>query len=350
MEWRNVLVKLKEERRDLFQIYVAQEEYCWSFRDKHGRFLARHSKRRVYECEVSEWLFDEGLLDIEWPRGARFAVVLTHDIDRSRMEKSYALRSVMKALRLGRFSDACRRLAGMLIKSYDPFMNFKQIIDIEAQFNAKSTFFFLVNRKDFDGGNYLDELIDKMKFIADKGWEIGLHTGYFSYDNPLKISSEKKVLENALGFRIKGVRNHFLRFSVPRTWEVLSPIFKYDSTYGYADHVGFRNGMCHPFKPCTLNGRIIDIWEIPLTIMDTAFFKYMDADAQEAFEWIKLLVKKVEKVRGVITLLWHNSTFDELAHGDYAKLYKALLRYFKEQEAWLTNCEELYEYWIETFK
>jgi peptidoglycan/xylan/chitin deacetylase (PgdA/CDA1 family) len=350
MTWKDILVKLKEERPDLFQIYVAQEEYCWSFRDRHGRFLARHSKRRVYECEVSEWLFNRGLLDIEWPRGACFAVALTHDIDCSRMEKSYALRSVMKALRLGRFSDANRRFAGIFIKSFDPFINFKRIMDIEAQFGAKSTFFFLINKKDLAGGNDLDELIDEMNFIVDNGWEIGLHTGYFSYDNPFKISNEKKILENALGFSIKGVRNHFLRFSVPRTWEVLSQFFKYDSTYGYADHVGFRNGMCHPFKPCTLDGKVINIWEIPLTIMDTTLLKYMDADAREALEWIKLLIKKVKRVRGIITLLWHNITLDELIYGNYAKLYKALLRYFETQGAWLTSCGELYNYWVETFK
>lgn len=84
--------------------------------------------------------------------------------------------------------------------------------------------------------------------------------------------------------------------------------------------------------------------------MDTTFFKYMDADTREAFEWIKLLVKEVEKVRGVIALLWHNTTFDEIMYNDYARLYRALLRYFKEQGAWLTNCGELYDYWTEIFK
>jgi len=342
--WKDILIKLKEERPDLFRIYAAQEEYCWPFRDKHGRFLARHSKRRIYECEVSKWLFDKGLLGIEWPRRARFVVVLTHDIDHLRMEKSYALVSAAKSIMRGRFFNACRRLAGMFIKNYDPLLNLKQIIDIEAQFNAKSTFFYLVNSKNFG------ELIDEANFIIDKGWEIGLHTGYFSYNDPLNISNEKKLLENALGFRIRGVRNHFLRFSVPSSWEVLSQFFEYDSTYGYADHVGFRNGMCHPFKPCTLDGKIINIWEIPLTVMDTTFFKYMDADTREAFEWIKLLVKEVEKVRGVITLLWHNTTFDEIMYNDYARLYRVLLRYFKEQGAWLTNCGELYDYWTEIFK
>jgi peptidoglycan/xylan/chitin deacetylase (PgdA/CDA1 family) len=350
MKWENILVMLKRERVELFPIYVGQEEYSWHFRDKADRFLARYSKRRVYECEISEWLFERGLLNIEWPRKARFAVTLTHDVDYSRMELSYALRSVRKALYQGRFSLASKRLAGIFTKKFDPFTNFKQIIDIEAHYDAKSTFFFLVNRKDFAGGNDLEELTDEINFIVDKGWEIGLHTGYFSYDDPRKIVSEKKMLEKITGSKVRGVRNHFLRFSVPRTWEILSEFFDYDSTFGYADHVGFRNGMCHPFKPCTPDGKIIDIWEIPLTVMDTTFIKYMDADAREAFEWVKLLTRKVEKVKGVITLLWHNTTFDELVYGEYARMYRGLLRYFKARGAWLTNCGELYDYWVEMFE
>ena len=111
------MVMLKRERVELFPICVGREEYSWHFRDKHDRFLARYSKRRVYECEISEWLFERGLLNIEWPRRAHFAVTLTHDVDYSRMESSYALRSVRKALYQGRFSLASKRLAGIFTKN-----------------------------------------------------------------------------------------------------------------------------------------------------------------------------------------------------------------------------------------
>jgi len=42
--------------------------------------------------------------------------------------------------------------------------------------------------------------------------------------------------------------------------------------------------------------------------------------------------------------------FDEFMFSDYAKLYRALLRHFKEQGAWITNCGDLYDYWVEKFK
>jgi len=349
MIWEDILVKLKSERPDLFNTYVALEEYHWPFRDKHGRFLARYSKRITYKCEVSEWLFERGFLDIEWPNKASFAVVLTHDVDFLHAAKFSAFKATVKALRQRFFTEAGRRIAAMFIKKLDPLKNIKSIISTEAQFNVKSTFFFLVNKRDFGGGNDPEELADEIGFIIDKGWEIGLHTGYFSYNDPLKISSEKKILEKISGIRVRGVRNHYLRFSTPRTWEVLSQFFDYDSTYGYDDHVGFRNGMCHPFKPSTLDGKIIDILEIPLTVMDATFYN-RDGDAYEAFKWIEILVKEVKKVKGVITVLWHNLAFDEFMFSDYAKLYRALLRHFKEQGAWITNCGDLYDYWVERFK
>jgi peptidoglycan/xylan/chitin deacetylase (PgdA/CDA1 family) len=345
-----IINRLREEKPELYAVFTAQEECNWPFRDKYGRFLARYTRRIPYECEVSDFLFDKGLLNIEWPKGTRFAVVLTHDVDFSRMGKIYAMSSLIKAARQSDLKDASKRFAGIFSKKYDPLMNFRRIMMIEAENNTKSTFFFLVNKKDFGGGNNLEELVDEINFIVDKGWEIGLHLGYFSYDDPNKIASEKRLLENVAGCKVRGVRNHLLRFSVPRTWEILSEFFDYDSTFGYADHVGFRNGMCHPFKPCTPDGKIINIWEIPLTVTDTTFIKYMNADAREAFEWIKLLTRKVEKVKGVITLLWHNTTFDELVYGEYARMYRGLLRYFKARGAWLTNCGELYDYWVEMFE
>ena len=342
MKWEDIVARLREVEPELFRVYVAWEEHYWPFRDRHGRFLARYSRRVVYECEVSESLISRGLLNIEWPERAPFAVVLTHDIDFPRMGKTYALATALKALHYGKFSESIKRVVGVFSKSLDPFVNYRMIMDIESRFNAKSTFFFLVDDK-------LNEMADEIGSIVDRGWEVGLHTGYFSYDDPLKISNEKSTLEKISGIRVKGVRNHFLRFSTPRTWEILSQFFEYDSTYGYADHVGFRNGMCHPFKPSTLDGKTISIWEIPLTVMDTTFYKYMDADVREAFEWVKLLAEKVRKVNGVITILWHNTTFDELMYGEYAKLYRTLLRFFREQKAWLTSCGELYDYWVKHY-
>ena len=99
---------------------------------------------------------------------------------------------------------------------------------------------------------------------------------------------------------------------MPTTWELLRTAgFKYDTTFGYADCVGFRNGMCHPFQPFNLNtDQYIDIWEIPLTIMDKTLLSYMELDMATSWEITKRLIDTTEELGGVITVLWHNTSMN----------------------------------------
>ena len=134
-----------------------------------------------------------------------------------------------------------------------------------------------------------------------------------------------------------------MKFKVPDTWELLSEAgFKYDTTFGYADCVGFRNGMCHPFKPFNLNtNKEIDILEISLTIMDCTLFDYMKQDMKGAWEVTKLLIDIVERYNGVITILWHNTYMI----GENLKIYEKILEYCYEKGAWMTSGEEIEKWW-----
>ena len=112
------------------------------------------------------------------------------------------------------------------------------------KYNAKSSFYFLAAERDVKRFRYnLESLGDAIGLIADRGWEVGLHGSYYAYDDLQEIKSEKDKLERLLGKKVTGCRNHYLRFKVPDTWELLAKAgFKYDTTFGYDDMVGFRNG------------------------------------------------------------------------------------------------------------
>ena len=170
-----------------------------------------------------------------------------------------------------------------------------------------------------------------------------LHGGHTAYNTLDEIKEKKKRLENVLGKTVIGYRNHFLKFKVPDTWELLSKAgFKYDTTFGYADCVGFRNGMCHPFKPFNLNtGKEIDILEIPLTVMDCTLFDYMRLDFDKAWDVTKMLIDRVEKHKGIITILWHNTYMVN----DKLKFYEKILNYCYEKKAWMTSGEEIEKWW-----
>jgi hypothetical protein len=175
--------------------------------------------------------------------------------------------------------------------------------------------------------------------IAAAGGEAGLRGGHRAYCDPPALGAEERRLEGVTGRPVVGYRNDFLRFRVPETWEHLSHAgFRYDTTFGYADCVGFRNGMCHPFKPYDLRtGREIDILEIPLTIMDGTLDQYMRLDAGKAWEVTRRLIDATERCHGVITILWHNTYME----GEWLKLYENIIRYCREKGAWMTSGENI---------
>lgn len=157
--------------------------------------------------------------------------------------------------------------------------NFKDIIALEEKYGAKSSFYFLsLEEKDLDFNYKIKDLEYELGNIVDKGWEVGLHVGLEAFDDLGKIREEKERIEKTVGMKVIGCRNHCLQFKVPNTWEVIRNAgFKYDSTFCYMDMIGFRNGMCHPFRPFDLiMNREIDVLEIPLTIQDGILDTHMD--------------------------------------------------------------------------
>ncbi|MEZ0249287.1 MAG: polysaccharide deacetylase family protein, partial [Thermoproteus sp.] len=347
MLWNDIVSTLRENSPELFRVFVASEEYE-SIRDQHGRFLAKYTQRDPSACEVSMWLLKRGLLHVDWPDGAEFAVALTHDIDYVVPKWSHIWRALHISIRSGDLREATKRLFSRWIKRFNPIVNIRHITKVEEEFNAKSTFFVLVNRQDYMAGVKLELIAEDIAEAEDKGWEVGLHAGYFSYNDPRKIQTEKQKLERYVK-HVVGIRNHFLRFDVPHSWLLLSRFFIYDSTYGYADAAGFRNGVCHPFKPATREGTIIDIWELPLSVMDTTLQTYMKLDINSAFFLVKRLTRQIKQVGGVLVLLWHNNRFDPLLSHDWHKLYISLLKYFRDEKAYLASAFEIIKLWEKQF-
>jgi peptidoglycan/xylan/chitin deacetylase (PgdA/CDA1 family) len=234
-------------------------------------------------------------------------------------------------------------------KENSPYWNFKEIMQLEEKYGAKSSFYFLAIDRDIRRFRYnIEDLENELGFIVDKGWEVGLHGGYYAYNSLEEMEKEKRRLEKVLGKDVIGYRNHYLRFKVPDTWELLAKAgFKYDTTFGYEDIVGFRNGMCHPFEPFNLNSnKEINILEIPLIIMDGALFGSAKS-FEEAWETTRRLIDTVEKYKGVITLLWHSNNFNCAFRDKFIKLYEKILKYCYDKNAWMTSGNAIWRWWDE---
>jgi peptidoglycan/xylan/chitin deacetylase (PgdA/CDA1 family) len=325
---------------ELWGLFTRREEYDPPGLDGHGRFshgLSRY--REVTDPRVSGFLLDHGL-EVDYGDGKKFAVCLTHDIDSIYPTSREMLNGSIGSLVKGGFRGGFTIPFARWNKKWNPLWNFRETMAVEEKYGARSTFFFMATRRDPHNKVYcIDDLEGEMGNILDKGWEIGLHGGYYSYDSLDSVLDEKRSLERALGKKVTGYRNHFLRFKVPDTWRLLEKAgFEYDSTLGYADHVGFRNGMCHPFRPYDLQkNRWLGIAEIPLVVMADTLFNYMKMDHGRSWDTIKALVDTVEKRRGVMTILWHNYQMG----GECLKLYEKILKYCREKGALLTGAENI---------
>ncbi|MEO8066908.1 MAG: polysaccharide deacetylase family protein [Flavobacteriales bacterium] len=328
------------DRQALWDLFTLREEHAPWITDKYGRVpswaTARHD---LFQPVVSEHLVQRGFKPT-YPEGREFAVCLSHDIDllftpfRSRLAKAAPLGA--RAL-LG-------VLGGVMQRGIDPRYDLDNVLRAERKHNATSSFYFLSLPKGEDGYNYDPGSIgEQLSAVKQAGCEIGLHGGHSAWHDGTHLQEEKQRLERAADATVTGYRNHFLRFALPDTWKLLAQHgFTHDSTLAYSDRAGFRNGMCHPFRPYDhTSGGYLDIMELPLAIMDAGLFVNMKLDRTTAMDLCKRMIARVKQCNGVLTLLWHNNYFQ----GDMGRFYDELLGHLKNEGAWLTSSASLLEHW-----
>jgi hypothetical protein len=339
-----MLDKLKDIQvhQNLWNLYTMQEEYNPPFKDVHNRCARVFSNNHdVFVPHVSKFLTENGFSPF-YPEGRKFAICLTHDIDNLFIKKRGLLNRAIKALFAGNITALKNNLETLFDKKNNLYYKLEDILFVENKYNAKSSFFFLSLSKEERDFNYsLEEIKGLIHAVLNAGCEVGLHSGHMGFMDIKKMNLEKAHLESCLQHPIAGNRNHFLNFEMPRSFELLLKSgFKYDTTVGYHDSVGFRNGMCHPYKPYNLNsGSFMDIMEIPLTIMDCTLSQYMLLNKITAYELCTKLVDTTEKYNGVLTFLWHNNYSLGL------DFYEKFLQYCESKGAWITSGTEIYKWW-----
>lgn len=333
-----ILNRLKS-RQDLWELFTREEEYESSARDSYGRFPYSAARERdIMVPKVSEFLFENGFQPV-YPGERKFALCLTHDVDTLDPISHLAMSFASERL------PGATRTVSVFAKAFKPFWNFDRIVKLEQEYSARSTFFFMsLDHADPDFSYQAGLLKTSLCFLADNGYEVGLHGSLHIGASLEHLLKQKRSLEGVLEKRIGGYRSHFLRFKVPDTWDTLEKAgFSYDATLGYPDAPGFRNGMCYPFRPYDLvNGRVVNLCEIPLNLMDTSLYMHMGLEIGQMWVLVKSLIDQVRRCNGVLNVLFHNNY---LWRKDFWKLYKKTLSYVVSNRGWLSSCGELHEWW-----
>ena len=179
--------------------------------------------------------------------------------------------------------------------------------------------------------------------IDRQGWEICLHPSWYSFDDMNELKRQKEALEKVLGHEIVSIRQHYLHYDIRITPQVHAEArFKYDSTLGFNDNVGFRFGACYPWYLYDLKAeKELSIMEIPLIVQDGAMLnpnKGTRLDENTAFKYVEQITEAIEKVGGVLTLLWHPN---HILKEDWWRLYLRILDYLKAKNAWFGSVKEI---------
>ncbi len=328
----------------------------------------------LYRPVVDEHHLENGGEKPTWPDGKPFAVCLTHDVDHvSLSSKHQALRK--RSFQLASATSRTRK-AKMLIcfgidflrnakrhDQEDPLHCYERWLEVEKEAGARSTFFFwpglsaVTKRHNTD---CLYELSDSMVFdnqrctvaemireIDRQGWEIGLHPSWYSYNDVDELKRQKESLEKALGKEVVSVRQHYLHYDIRITPTVHAKAgFKYDSTLGFNDNIGFRFGTCYPWALYDLETEEeLSIMEIPFIMQDGAMLnpnKGLRLDEDTAFRYVVQMTEAVEKVGGVLTLLWHP---DSIIKPDWWNLYLRALNFLSQRNPWFTSVKEIGNWW-----
>ena len=327
-----------------FYLISRYEEYLPHVKDIHQRYTAEESlafKNNFLEKPVVDiWAYKLlNLIKEKFPNynftSREYSYISTIDIDNA---FAYKHKSLIRGLG-GFFKDLFQfkifnvwdRFAVVFRIKKDPFDTFNKIIEIKKQYNIRTIFFFLIaDYTTFDTNvsaskNKFRLLIKSMVDYA----RVGLHPSYFSMQNPALLKKEKKRLENITNMPIMRSRQHYLRFSLPETYQHLIDLeITEDYSMGYASNVGFRAGTCTPFYFYDLDFEIQTPLKIfSFALMDTTLNDYMKLTPKQSLGKIRDLKNEVHAVNGTFITLFHNEALSNyLRWKGWSRLYDLMVK------------------------
>ncbi len=317
--------------------------------DHYGRFSWEKSLQHRWGITgkpVVNYYFDLLARMLEIPGTVRkpknFRIALTHDIDRV---TSGWQEDCWFCAKNGQMGDAFKIL-GQKLKGAPHWQNLEEIAEVERTYQATSSFYFIPRRGTYHNIKHADYDVRQESFreilsrLADNDFEIGLHPSAGSH------LDEKQLMEDValLGKKPHGGRFHFLMFDNRITPGLLEKAgLEYDSTLGFAEQIGFRNGYCSPFylydhqKNCPTS-----VLELPLVIMDTTLrnTSYMGVNPDDAIEVTLPVIDQIAKFGGAAAVLWHNNMFTDYKYREWKQVYLNLLEELHNRGAILNSAQK----------
>lgn len=327
-----------------FFLISRYEEYLPHVRDEHERFNPEQSVAFKFtfleKPLVDLWAMklkeamSQKFPKYEFPE-REFDYISTLDIDNA---YAYKYKSFVRAtggfindffrLHLRSFWD---RLMVLLRIRKDPYNVFDRILNLTKVHQIKTIIFFLIadyTTFDTNVSTSKNKFRLLIKHVSDYV-KVGLHPSYYTMKNVAMLKKEKMRLEGITNIQTIRSRQHFLRFSLPETYQNLIDLeILEDYSMGYASHVGFRASTCTPFYFYDLDFEIQTPLKIyPFALMDTTLHDYMGLTPKQSLGRIRDLYNEVKRVNGTMITLFHNESISGyMRWRGWHRVYQTMLK------------------------
>ena len=327
-----------------FYLISRYEEYLPHVKDVHTRFMATESiafKSGFLEKPIIDiWAYKFlEILKIKFPDYAhatrKYKYISTIDVDNA---FAYKYKSFVRTMG-GFLKDGSQfkiitiwdRFAVLFNIKRDPFNTFKSIVELKKIYEVRTIFFFLIgDYTTFDTNVSASKGKFKLliKDMVDYA-RVGLHPSYYTRENNILLKKEKERLENIINMPIKRSRQHYLRLSLPKTYQNLIDLeIEEDYSMGYASHTGFRASTCTPFYFYDLEFEIQTPLKIfPFALIDTTLNDYMKLTPKQSLGKIRDLKNEVKAVNGVFITVFHNESLSNYQRWrGWKRVYSSMLK------------------------
>ncbi len=332
---------------NLFDLLTFGEESRTPQRDQHGRFSYRFSPRlNAGLLTVPAFNESAALLAasaISLPRMGQPSmhgdflsgppvVVLSHDCDILKGNDF-----ITQAVRLVRIPQPITRgrlprvgnLWWIARNAMTPrryyASNVTGMMELERCFSYHSTFYWLNGTGGrFGARSPVSEIARLMKQLSP-GWESGIHYNYDTFLDKERFAAQLAELQELSPHKVISGRAHYLRFDPFRSFDFIRQFgITVDESSGWADFVGYRNGLAGCFQPFdATRKRAMDMWEVPMVVMDLAL---ATQHGPQAIPFVEQQLRHLSRIGGALTILFHPGQFFNPEHRITMGLYHDILK------------------------
>jgi hypothetical protein len=328
-----------------FYLVSRYEEFNPYRGDRYGRFRYEDSiafpGKFLQKPVVNLWAnMVRGILINRYsglrPKEKKFRFLPTIDIDHAyafgHRKLSRIIGGFSRDISKGNFTNLLLRTKVMLGREKDPYDNYELIQQVHEKYDVKPLYFVLF--ADY-GNNDNNVSLHNKEFRSlvrrlDKEAEVGIHPSLASNRNFTKLKKEVFKLSRLLDSVVIRSRQHFLKFSLPKTYRNLIKLgISHEYSMGYATDPGFRAGIADPFNFFDLiENKETELMIHPVTVMDVSLRDYLKLDSDKATETIFSMIDTVRAVNGEFISLWHNESFSDMDRWKgWRTTYEAMIKY-----------------------